>query len=61
MTTQKRVENEIKILERDLAEVDQIANPKEYKEFQETIKDIEKEYARQEDEYWEEYFREDYS
>jgi len=61
MTTQKRVENEIKILERDLAEVDKIANPKEYKELQETIKDIEKEYARQEDEYWEECFREDYS
>jgi len=61
MTTQKRVENEIKILERDLAEVDQIANPKEYKELQEIIKDIEKEYARQEDEYWEERFKEDYS
>ena len=60
MNKQKRVENEIKGLERDLDEIDPIENPKRYKELQKTIEEIERDYTKEEDEYWEERFREDY-
>jgi len=60
MNKQKRVENEIKGLEKDLEEIDPIEKPKRHRELQETIEEIERNYAKEEDEYWEERREEDY-
>ena len=60
MPTQKRVENEIKIIEKDLENIDPTENPERYKELQKSIDEIEKDYAKEESEYWEKRFREDY-
>lgn len=53
MNKQKRIDNEIKILERDLEEIDRVENPEKYKELQKNIEEIERDYAKEEDEYWE--------